>query len=63
MPKTKHSEHGEIKKTVSMSLTQTSIKGLDRQAQELGVSRSEFIELIGRGLVNSNPNVQLLGEF
>ncbi|WP_425526032.1 ribbon-helix-helix protein, CopG family [Halotia branconii] len=46
-----------------MGLTQTSVEGLDRLAQKLGVSRSQLIEMIGRGEISlSNVDKQFLGE-
>ncbi len=39
----------EPKKRVSVALTPTAIEGLDRIANEIGVSRSELIEMVGRG--------------
>lgn len=63
MPKTKHLAHGETKKPVNITLTPTSLQGLDEQAQELGISRSEFIEQIGRKQIPlATQEVQLLGE-
>ncbi|MGD1912096.1 MAG: ribbon-helix-helix protein, CopG family [Rivularia sp. (in: cyanobacteria)] len=63
MPKSKHRENGEIKKQVSVGLTQTSVEGLDKQARQMGVSRSQFIEMIGRGEISlTHVDKQLLGE-
>ena len=49
MPKAKHREHGEIRKSVGVELTTTALQGLTLQAQQLGISRSELLERIGRG--------------
>ncbi len=40
--------HDELKKRVNLSLTPTAIGGLDFMAAELGISRSELVEWIGR---------------
>ncbi|ACK73949.1 CopG domain protein DNA-binding domain protein (plasmid) [Gloeothece citriformis PCC 7424] len=40
--------HDELKTRVSISLTPTAVTGLDNLANQHGLSRSEFIELIGR---------------
>lgn len=42
---------GELKKPVTMTLTPTSISGLDALAYSLGLSRSELVERIGRGVI------------
>lgn len=64
MPKTKHLEHGQQKKVTSLSLTEEAIEGLDRQAQELGVSRSELVEMLGRKKLSFDRlEERLLGEF
>jgi tartrate dehydratase beta subunit/fumarate hydratase class I family protein len=39
----------EPKKRVSIVLTPTAIEGLDNIANSIGVSRSELIEIVGRG--------------
>ncbi|MEA5579544.1 hypothetical protein [Anabaena sp. UHCC 0451] len=63
MPKAKHREHGELKKVISLGLTPTGLQGLDTQAQKMGVSRSQLIEMIGRGEIPINGvDKQLLGE-
>jgi hypothetical protein len=43
--------YSEIKKCVSIGITQTALFGLDELSQELAISRSEMIERIGRGLI------------
>jgi tartrate dehydratase beta subunit/fumarate hydratase class I family protein len=39
----------EPKKRVSIVLTPTAIEGLDKMADSLNISRSELIEMVGRG--------------
>ncbi len=64
MPKSKHREYGEIKKQVSLGLTPTGVEGLDKQAEKMGVSRSQLIEMIGRGEITLHAvDKQRLGEF
>jgi len=41
----------EVKKAVKMTLTPTAIEGLDQWAKKYGVSRSELVERIGRGVI------------
>ncbi len=53
-------DEGKVK--VSIALTPTGRERLDRQADLLNLSRSELVEQLARGMVNSNPDVQLLGE-
>ena len=43
----------EVKKRATMTLTPTAIAGLDILAQKWQLSRSEFIEHIGRGLITN----------
>ncbi|AUT04583.1 hypothetical protein CLI64_29525 (plasmid) [Nostoc sp. CENA543] len=43
--------YSEIKKCVSIGITQTALDGLDKLSQERAISRSEMIERIGRGLI------------
>ncbi|MFM6209852.1 ribbon-helix-helix protein, CopG family [Planktothrix sp.] len=52
--KTKHLTHGEIKAGVSIGLTKTAVEGLDKLADQMGMSRSELVEQIGRGLIPVN---------
>lgn len=50
----------EVKGLVSLSLTPTGVKGLDGLAATAGLSRSEFVEQVGRGLIpmtTSNHNL------
>ncbi|MBI4784190.1 MAG: ribbon-helix-helix protein, CopG family [Oscillatoriophycideae cyanobacterium NC_groundwater_1537_Pr4_S-0.65um_50_18] len=56
-------EYGEKKDRINISLTPTAQKLLNQQAVSLGVSRSELIEQLARGLVGSNPEVRSLGGF
>lgn len=42
-------EWGELKRRVNMTLTPTSVSGLDSLASSLGLCRSELVERIGRG--------------
>ena len=48
---------GELKKPVTMTLTPTSISGLDVIAHGLGLSRFELVERIGRGVIPIQPNI------
>jgi hypothetical protein len=43
-----------------LSLTEASIYGLDILAQEFNLSRSEFVERIGRGLIPIAITPQML---
>ena len=56
--------YDEVKRRVNLAITPTGIKGLDAIASELGVSRSELVERIGRGLIslNLNPSVKELDD-
>ncbi len=47
----------EVKKRATMTLTPTAIAGLDELASVEGISRSEFVERIGRKIftVNTKP--------
>ncbi len=42
--------YDEVKRRVNLAITPTGIEGLDAIASELGVSRSELVERIGRGV-------------
>jgi hypothetical protein len=44
--------YDEVKGTKTLSLTKTAVQGLDRQAEALGISRSELVERIGRGVIS-----------
>lgn len=43
--------YSEIKKSTSVGLTPTATRELDQIAAALGISRSELVERIGRGLL------------
>ncbi len=55
--------YDEVKKRVNLSLTPTAIAGLDELAQELDLSRSEFVEQVGRGLIPLAKQKSLSEEF
>lgn len=63
MKKAKHKEHGEMKDTsVTVRVTSTAAQGLMSQATNLGLSRSDLLEKIGRGEIKLNvSSVQQLG--
>jgi hypothetical protein len=42
----------EVKLRTSLALTPTARQGLDQLARALGLSRSEFVEKIGRRLIS-----------
>jgi hypothetical protein len=56
--------YDEVKRRVNLAITPTGIEGLDAIASELGVSRSELVERIGRGLIslNLNPSIKELDD-
>ncbi|HAZ46933.1 MAG TPA: hypothetical protein DDW76_34380 [Cyanobacteria bacterium UBA11369] len=62
-PKADREGYGEKKDRVNITLTPTAQRLLDQQASVLGVSRSELIEQIARGLLGSYPQAKVLGEF
>ncbi|MBE9233758.1 ribbon-helix-helix protein, CopG family [Cuspidothrix issatschenkoi LEGE 03284] len=43
--------YDEVKAKQTLSLTPTAVKGLDKLAESLGISRSEVVEQIGRGII------------
>ncbi|MBD2019059.1 ribbon-helix-helix protein, CopG family [Leptolyngbya sp. FACHB-36] len=43
--------YNEVKGQVSLSMTQTGVRGLDELAATMGLSRSEFVEQVGRRLI------------
>lgn len=43
--------YDEIKEIVSHSLTPTARKGLEILSKDLGISRSELVEQVGRGML------------
>ncbi|XGW00037.1 MAG: ribbon-helix-helix protein, CopG family [Leptolyngbya sp. BL-A-14] len=63
MPKTRKKEHGEPKRDVTVTLTESAIAGLDNWARQLGISRSELVTQIGLGKLQIHPDLQALGEF
>jgi hypothetical protein len=44
--------YDEVKGQVSLSLTRTGVQGIDELATTMGLSRSEFVEQIGRRLIS-----------
>ena len=56
--------YDEVKRRVNLAITPTGIEGLDAIASDLGMSRSELVERIGRGLIslNSNPSIKELDD-
>ncbi|MBD2203535.1 hypothetical protein H6G33_29665 [Calothrix sp. FACHB-1219] len=46
--------YDEVKKRVNLALTPTGIDGLDAIAESMDLSRSEFVERIGRKLIPVN---------
>ncbi|MGG6266675.1 hypothetical protein ACQ4M3_40385 [Leptolyngbya sp. AN03gr2] len=56
--------YDEVKGQVNLSLTSTSVQGLDEQAAAIGLSRSEFVEQIGRRLLSviSDADKEILRE-
>ena len=55
-PEGRPPRYGKTKARVNLTLTEESITGLDRLAEDLGLSRSELVERIGRGLIPLHPN-------
>ena len=45
--------YDEVKGQVNLSLTKASVQGLDEQALAMGLSRSEFVEKIGRRMITA----------
>jgi len=43
--------YNEVKGQVSLSMTRTGVRGLDNLAATMGLSRSEFVEQVGRRLI------------
>jgi hypothetical protein len=63
MPKAKHSEYGEIKKSLTLSITSTGMEKLREMAQDWKISQSELVERIARGMIPlAAPEEQRLGE-
>jgi hypothetical protein len=63
MPKAKHSEYGEIKKSLTLSITSTGVKKLREMAQDWKISQSELVERIARRIIPvAVSEAQQLGE-
>ena len=67
MPKIKHSEYAEKKKATGFGLTPTARAGLERLAASRGISLSELVERVGRGIYQLNEvqwesDLEVLGE-
>jgi tetrahydromethanopterin S-methyltransferase subunit B len=59
MPKRRRAEpeaHGEKKQRMNIMLTPTAANVLDSRAEVMGISRSELIERLARGLVQLTPD-------
>jgi predicted transcriptional regulator len=64
MPKESPKSYSEAKeRRVSASLTPTGYQGLNALAQAKGVSLSELLERIGRGVIALDREGPLLGEL
>ena len=48
--------YDELKKRITLAITPTGVEGLDAIASSLGLSRSELVERIGRGLIPLHPD-------
>lgn len=48
--------YDELKKRITLAITPTGVEGLDAIASSLGLSRSELVERIGRGLIQLHPD-------
>lgn len=44
--------YSEVKGQVNLSLTKSGVQGIDELATTMGLSRSEFVEQIGRRLIS-----------
>ncbi len=44
--------YDEVKGQVNLSLTRSGVQGIDELAAAMGLSRSEFVEQIGRRLIS-----------
>lgn len=49
--------YDEKKKPLNLALTPTGAKMLDELAEKLGLTRSEFVERIARGLIPLHPEL------
>lgn len=54
--------YDEVKSSQTLCLTKTAVKGLDEKAKRLGISRSEFVEQVGRGIIPVGVNTALSTE-
>jgi metal-responsive CopG/Arc/MetJ family transcriptional regulator len=48
--------YSEVKVSVCLALTRTTITKLDDLAKSMKLSRSEFVEQLARGLISINLN-------
>lgn len=48
--------YDELKKRITLAVTPTGVEGLDAIASSLGLSRSELVERIGRGMIALDLN-------
>lgn len=55
-PEGRPPRYGKTKTRVNLTLTEECITGLDKLAVALGLSRSELVERIGRGLIPLHPD-------
>lgn len=63
MPKAKHSQHGQQKvDRIFARVTPDAKKGLEVQAEQLGISVGELIELIGRNQIRLSLSRRSLGK-
>lgn len=49
--------YDEKKKPLNLALTPTAAKMLDELAAKVGLTRSEFVERVARGLIPLHPDV------
>lgn len=49
--------YSEVKAKVSLTLTPTAVEGLDSLSSSLNLSRSEFVERIGRAIIPIQSNL------
>lgn len=50
--------YNELKARMTVSITPTAVNGIDGLVESLGITRSEFLEQIGRGLLQVNAPTQ-----
>ncbi len=48
--------YDEKKKPLNLAMTPTGAKQLDALAKQMGLTRSEFVERIARGIIPLHPN-------